>query len=78
MRIKKVVLQNVKSFKDEVSVEFKKGLNILIGPNAGGKSNLMDILSISLGNYFIYPGRLIESTLPSGLIRYSIESRKEN
>lgn len=78
MRIKKVVLQNVKSFRDEVSVEFKKGLNVLIGPNAGGKSNLMDILNISLGHYFIYPWRLVESNLPSGLIRYSIENRKEN
>lgn len=76
MRIKKVVLQNVKSFRDEVFVEFKKGLNILIGPNASGKSNLMDILNISLGHYFIYPWRLVERTLPSGLIRYSIENRK--
>ena len=76
MKIQKLVLQNVKSFKDAVSVEFKKGLNILIGPNAGGKSNLMDILNISLGHYFIYPWRLAERTLSGGLIRYSIQNKK--
>ena len=70
MKIQKLVLQNVKSFKDEVSVEFKKGLNILIGPNAGGKSNLMDILNISLGRYFIHPWRLVERGSPP---RYIIQ-----
>ncbi|MBA7493624.1 hypothetical protein ES702_04183 [subsurface metagenome] len=76
MKIQKLVLQNVKSFRDEVTIEFKKGLNIFIGPNTGGKSNLMDILNISLGNYFIYPWRLSPRTLPSGLIRYNIENKK--
>ena len=55
MKIQKLVLQNIKSFRDEVSIEFKEGVNIFIGPNAGGKSNLMDILNISLCYYFIYP-----------------------
>ena len=73
MRIKKVVLQNVKSFRDEVSVEFKKGLNVLIGPNAGGKSNLMDILNISLLHYFIHTWVLRPRTTPGGLIEYHLD-----
>jgi len=73
MRIKKVALQNVRSFRDEVSVEFKKGLNVLIGPNAGGKSNLMDILNISLLHYFIHTWVLRPRTTPGGLIEYHLD-----
>ena len=77
MKIQKLVLQNVKSFRDEVSIEFKKGLNVFIGPNTGGKSNLMDILNISLCYYFIYPWGLTSQTLPSGVARYIIQNKKD-
>lgn len=76
MKIQKLVLQNVKSFRDEVSIEFKNGLNVFIGPNTGGKSNLMDILNISLCFYFIYPWRLTSETLSSGLIRDTIQEKR--
>jgi len=67
MKIQKLVLQNIKSFRDEVSIEFKAGVNIFIGPNAGGKSNLMDIINISLYSYFIYPWNgLRTKNTPSG------------
>jgi predicted ATP-dependent endonuclease of OLD family len=73
MKIQKLTLQNVKSFRDEVSVEFNKGINIFIGPNAGGKSNLMDILNISLCYYFIYPWKLYSAQdTPSGFRFQSI------
>lgn len=69
MKIQKLILQNVKSFRDEVSIEFNNGINIFIGPNAGGKSNLMDILNISLCCYFIWPWRLLPAEhTPSGFI----------
>jgi len=48
MKIQKLILQNIKSFRDEVSIEFKGGVNIFIGLVAEGKSNLMGILNISL------------------------------
>ena len=67
MKIQKLVLKNIKSFRDEVSIEFKEGVNIFIGPNAGGKSNLMDILNISLCYYFIHPWKLFSvQNTPSG------------
>ena len=67
MKIQKLVLKNIKSFRDEVSIEFNKGINIFIGPNAGGKSNLLDILNISLCYYFICPWRLhLAQDTPSG------------
>ena len=59
MNIKKLTIKNVKSFgKKEVSIEFQDNLNIFIGPNAGGKSNLMDILNILLAHFFIHPWRI--------------------
>lgn len=73
MRIQKLALQNVKSFRDEISIEFKKGLNVFIGPNAGGKSNLMDVLNVSLGHYFIHMWVLRPRTAPGGLIEYHLD-----
>lgn len=77
MKIHKLVLQNIKSFRDETVVEFRKGINVLIGPNNAGKSNLMDIINICLSHYFIYPWRLVSSTLPSGLERHHFQQKRD-
>jgi len=55
MKIHKLVLQNIKNFRDETVVEFRKDINVLIDPNTGKKSNLIDIINICLSHYFIYP-----------------------
>ncbi len=44
MKIKTVTLKNVKSFLEETTIEFNPGSNIFIGPNAGGKSNILEII----------------------------------
>jgi predicted ATP-dependent endonuclease of OLD family len=69
----------VRSFGDEVNIDFQDGLNIFIGPNAGGKSNLMDILNIVLSHFFIYPWRIItELDNETGFItRQYFQSRKD-
>ena len=54
MNIKNLTIKNVKSFGDEVVINFQNDLNIFIGPNAGGKSNLMDIFNITLIYFFIH------------------------
>jgi len=59
MNIKNLTIKNAKSFGEEVSIDFQDNLNIFIGPNAGGKSNLMDILNIVSSHFFIYPWRII-------------------
>ncbi|MBC8527673.1 MAG: AAA family ATPase [Candidatus Cloacimonetes bacterium] len=58
MNIKKIAIKNVKSFGKEVTIGFNEDLNIFIGPNAGGKSNLMDILNIALAYFFIHSWRI--------------------
>lgn len=54
MKVKKITIKNVLSFKDEVVFEPDMNTNILIGPNGAGKSNLMDIINITLRHFFIY------------------------
>ena len=45
MKITRLKIKNAKSFKTEQVIEFKNDINIFIGPNAAGKSNLLDILN---------------------------------
>ena len=48
-RINKIVLQGFKSFNRKVSIPFVKGFNVITGPNASGKSNLIDAICFVLG-----------------------------
>ena len=54
MKIRRLVVKNVTSYKESVTFTFDDRLNILIGPNGGGKSNLQKILALVLSNYFIH------------------------
>lgn len=53
MRITSVTIKNVRSFKEETTVNFDEHFNILIGPNGSGKSNLLDIVNIALREYIL-------------------------
>ena len=55
MKLKRLKVKNVKSFRDEIEFNFHNDFNILIGTNGGGKSNLLDIISIGL-KYFLFHG----------------------
>jgi len=48
--IKKLTIQGFKSFNSKkTSIEFKKGLVVVTGPNGGGKSNILDAIRFALG-----------------------------
>jgi len=53
MWIKSVALTNVKSFRGRTEVYFSSKANFLVGPNAGGKSNLLEIINWVLRRYFL-------------------------
>jgi DNA replication and repair protein RecF len=48
-------LQHVRSYENEL-FEFKPGVNIIVGPNASGKTNLLESISM------LYLGSAFKST----------------
>jgi len=59
MKIEKIIIENVKSFKDRTEIYLNEDMNIFIGPNRGGKSNLLDIIIILLRDFFVPFYRII-------------------
>ncbi|MBM3530836.1 MAG: hypothetical protein FJX62_22390 [Alphaproteobacteria bacterium] len=55
MKIKNMSITNVTSYNEETAFEFDDHLNILIGPNGGGKSNLQKILAVVLSQFEVVP-----------------------
>jgi predicted ATPase len=55
MQLKSLSITNVKSFRETTLVTFDGSLNILVGPNGGGKSNLLDTITTVLHHFFL-PG----------------------
>lgn len=50
--IKELKIQNFKSIEDE-TIEFNKGLNILVGTNNAGKTNIVEALDLLLGDVYL-------------------------
>ncbi len=47
--IKKLVIQGFKSFAKRTEIPFDKGINVIIGPNGSGKTNISDSICFVLG-----------------------------
>ena len=68
MKLKRLAVQNVRSFGEKRTIEFHDDFTILIGPNAGGKSNLLDIITVGVRKFFVRPWGLMrheDATGPS-------------
>lgn len=50
--IEKLKIKNFKSIEDE-EIEFDKGLNILVGPNNAGKTNIIEAIDLILGDVYL-------------------------
>ncbi|MGE5574141.1 MAG: AAA family ATPase [Bacteroidota bacterium] len=55
MKIRRLSINNLLSFRDETDIELDQRFNILVGPNGGGKSNLLDIIMILIRHH-LFPG----------------------
>lgn len=51
MLVKKITIENVRSFLDRREMLFDGPISIIIGPNGGGKTNLLDVLNTMLRRY---------------------------
>ncbi|KJZ51656.1 AAA family ATPase [Pseudomonas marginalis] len=51
MKLIRVEMENVRSFIDEQSLSLDGSISIIIGPNGGGKTNLLDTIVISIKRY---------------------------
>ncbi|MCB9060778.1 MAG: chromosome segregation protein SMC [Halobacteriovoraceae bacterium] len=49
MRLKRLVVQGFKSFKDRTTIHFDDGITGIVGPNGCGKSNIVDALFWVMG-----------------------------
>jgi putative ATP-dependent endonuclease of the OLD family len=54
VKIKRFTVKNVTSYKHRTEFVLDERINILIGPNGGGKSNIQKILALVLSKYFIH------------------------
>ncbi|MCK5786199.1 MAG: chromosome segregation protein SMC [Candidatus Sabulitectum sp.] len=50
MRLKRLEIMGFKSFADPFSIDFKRGISAIVGPNGCGKSNVADAMRWVLGN----------------------------
>lgn len=54
MKVDSVTIKNVRSFKEAITFSPNKAFNVLVGANGSGKSNLMDIVYVTLRHFFLY------------------------
>lgn len=55
MQLRRISLENVRSFLDKQELFLDGQISIIIGPNGGGKTNLLDSIVISLRRYLQSP-----------------------
>lgn len=66
MLIRKIALENVRSFLDRQELTFDGNISIIIGPNGGGKTNLLDTIVTMLRRYLIATPYLEQVDLGQG------------
>ena len=59
MLIRKISIENVRSFLDQREMSFDGLISIIIGPNGGGKTNLLDTVHTMLRRYLFSTRELV-------------------
>ena len=69
MFLKKITAKNFKGFED-ITVDFSRGINLLIGNNGSGKTSLLEAISIALGQLFLRVYKIKPKEMTSETLRY--------
>ncbi len=79
MRLKKLILQGFKSFRNRTIIGFDQGITGIVGPNGGGKSNIMDALFWVMGEQSVrhLRGKIMSDLIFSGSDKYPASSFAE-
>jgi predicted ATPase len=72
MKLRKVTLQNVRSFSDQQELILDGDISILIGPNGGGKTNLLDAVVIFLRRFLFASVYANHAPIPENQERYEL------
>src|SRR5438552_12563235 len=74
MKLKRLAVQNIRSFGEKRIIDFHDDFTLLIGPNAGGKSNLLDIITVGVRQFFLKPwGVIADSDAAGPFVRFGSE-----
>ena len=73
MKLKRLVVQGFKSFKDRQTIRFDEGVTGIVGPNGCGKSNIVDALFWVMGEQSArhLRGRTMKDLIFAGSAKYS-------
>lgn len=79
MKLSQLSVENIRSFGPRRTIDFNDDFTILIGPNAGGKSNLLDIITVGTRQFFLKPWGLISDSDAAGpFVRFGSEEAFPN
>ena len=74
MKLTRLSVENIRSFGRRETIDFNDDFTILIGPNAGGKSNLLDIITVGIRQFFLKPwGVIADSDAAGPFVRFGTE-----
>ncbi len=73
MLLRRIAIENVRSFLERQEVMFDGPITIIIGPNGGGKTNLLDTVVIMLRRYLLATRYLNRVDHGDGIERYGLE-----
>ena len=73
MLVKRVAIENVKSFLDRAELVLDGSITIVIGPNGGGKTNLLDTIVIMLRRYLFASMYAVHTPTPEHPNRYQFQ-----
>lgn len=68
--IRSVKIENFKCIKGSFTLDFKKGINILVGNNEAGKSTILEAIHLALSG--IFRGKLVKGNLTQYLFNYEV------